>query len=154
MPMSSPRTVRSHASSAASRPEAKPRASRPELRVITGQRAESVHAADAIARVIEWTRTRSAPLLHVAIAVTFLLCTLIGSLMLRTQMVENSFEASEIEQHISQLTQDVEDDQAKLDQLVASLPSKAEEMGMVPQSGSISIDLNGYQSSESESAAQ
>jgi hypothetical protein len=60
-------------------------------------------------------------------------------------MVQNSFEASQTEAHISVLTQDVEDDQAKLDQLVASLPDKANEMGMVPQQGSVSIDLNGYQ---------
>ena len=150
MPMSSPRSVRSRSSSAARRPEGKPRAARPELHVVTGARASSRQGLAAITKVIAWTRTRSAPLLHVAIALTFLVCTLVGSLMLRTQMVENSFEASSIEENISRLTQDVEDDQAKLDQLVASLPSKAEEMGMVPQQGSISIDLNGYQSTESE----
>mgnify|MGYP000093281645 CR=1 FL=1 len=75
----------------------------------------------------------------------FLGVCLLGSLMLRTQMVQNSFEASQIETHITQLTQDVEDDQAKLDELDASLPSKAEEMGMVPQKGALTIDLNGYQ---------
>ena len=32
--------------------------------------------------------------------------------------------------------------------LKASLPERAQEMGMVPQEGSISIDLNGYQPSE------
>ena len=69
--------------------------------------------------------------------------------MLRTQMVQNSFEASQIEMHITQLTQDVEDDQAKLDELDASLPSKAEEMGMVPQKGALTIDLNGYQANAS-----
>lgn len=41
----------------------------------------------------------------------------------------------------------MEDDQAKLDELEASLPSKAEEMGMVPQKGALTIDLNGYQPS-------
>ena len=45
------------------------------------------------------------------------------------------------------LTQDVEDDQTKLAELEASLPSKAEEMGMVPQKGALTIDLNGYQPS-------
>ena len=59
------------------------------------------------------------------------------------------FEASQIETHITQLTQDVEDDQAKLDELDASLPSKAEEMGMVPQKGALTIDLNGYQANAS-----
>ena len=40
-------------------------------------------------------------------------------------------------------------DQAKLDELDASLPSKAEEMGMVPQKGALTIDLNGYQANAS-----
>ena len=43
---------------------------------------------------------------------------------------------------------DIEDDQAKLDQLVANLPDKASDMGMVPQQGSVSIDLSGYQSNK------
>ena len=72
---------------------------------------------------------------------------LLGSLTLRTQMVQHSFEANQIESNITRLIQDVEDDQAKLDELEASLPSKAEEMGMVPQKGALTIDLNGYQPS-------
>ena len=64
--------------------------------------------------------------------------------MLRTQMVQHSFEANQIESNITRLTQDVE---TKLDELEASLPSKAEEMGMVPQKGALTIDLNGYQPS-------
>ena len=101
---------------------------------------------DVVGRVIEWTRTRSAPLVHVAIAVIFLVGTLFGALMLRTQMVQNSFEAAQIETNINRLTQDIEDDQAKLDQLVAN--DKASDMGMVPQQGSVSIDLSGYQSNK------
>lgn len=92
---------------------------------------------NVVGRVIEWTRTRSAPLVHVAIAVIFPVGTLFGALMLRTQMVQNSFEAAQIETNINRLTQDIEDDQAKLDQLVANLPDKASDMGMVPQQGSV-----------------
>ena len=91
--------------------------------------------------------------MHVVIAIVFLMATLLGALVLRTQMVQNSFKAAAVKQHISTLTQDVEDDQAKLDQLVASLPDKADEMGMVSQGGSVTIDLNGYQQS-GESGAQ
>ena len=58
-------------------------------------------------------------------------------------------EASQIESSITKLTQDVEDDQAKLDELDASLPSKAEDMGMVPQKGALTIDLSGYQANAS-----
>jgi cell division protein FtsL len=96
---------------------------------------------------MDWTRERTTPLVHIVIAVVFLVSTLIGSLALRTQMVQNAFEETQVQDHISQLTQDVEDDQAKLDELQASLPSKAQDMGMIAQQGSISIDLNGYQSS-------
>ncbi len=119
---------------------------RPELRVVSNPRGNE--QGNVVGRVIEWTRTRSAPLVHVAIAVIFLVGTLFGALMLRTQMVQNSFEAAQIETNINRLTQDIEDDQAKLDQLVANLPDKASDMGMVPQQGSVSIDLSGYQSNK------
>ena len=79
----------------------------------------------------------------------FLGVCLLGSLMLRTQMVQNSFEASQIETHFSKLSQDFEDDLSMLDELYASLLSKAEEMGMVPQKGALTIDLNGYQANAS-----
>lgn len=149
------RSIRSSASTQ-SRPQSRPQApSRPELKVISGQRVQA--EGNMIERVIEWTRTRSAPLMHVVIAIViaivFLMATLLGALVLRTQMVQNSFKAAAVKQHISTLTQDVEDDQAKLDQLVASLPDKADEMGMVSQGGSVTIDLNGYQQS-GESGAQ
>ena len=42
------------------------------------------------------------------------------------------------------LRQDVEAKQAKLDTLDAELPSKAQRMGMIPQQGSIAIDLSDY----------
>ncbi|WP_165775761.1 hypothetical protein [Bifidobacterium scaligerum] len=146
--MAMARSIRSNAAPAHNRPQSKASttSSRPELRVISNPRPEP--SGNVVTRVLEWTRTRTAPLVHVIIAVAFLMATLIGALMLRTQMVQNSFEAAQIEANISRLTQDVEDDQAKLDQLVASLPDKASDMGMVPQQGSVSIDLNGYQSSK------
>ncbi|MDN6586218.1 MAG: hypothetical protein L0K77_02715 [Bifidobacterium crudilactis] len=76
------------------------------------------------------------------------MCSLGGSLVValmgRTQMIENSFEATTTQQSISRLNQDIQDDQSKLDELQASLPDRAEKMGMIPQKGSISIDLQGY----------
>lgn len=145
------RSIRS-GTSASRRPQARPQGpARPELKLVSGQRNKAKD--NVFEQVIEWTRTRSAPLVHVVVAIVFLMATLFGALMLRTQMVQNSFEAAEVKQHISVLTQDVEDDQAKLDDLVASLPNKADSMGMVPQSGSVSIDLNGYQQPK-ESGAQ
>ena len=78
----------------------------------------------------------------------FLVGTLLGALALRTQMVEIAFESSQVESRIERLSQDVEDAQTQLDLLKASLPERAQEMGMVPQEGSITIDLNGYNTSE------
>lgn len=145
--MATARSIRSNAAPASNRPHTKHQSSsRPELRVVSNPRGNE--QGNVVGRVIEWTRTRSAPLVHVAIAVIFLVGTLFGALMLRTQMVQNSFEAAQIETNINRLTQDIEDDQAKLDQLVASLPDKASDMGMVPQQGSVSIDLSGYQSNK------
>jgi len=43
------------------------------------------------------------------------------------------------------LQQDVEDDQARLAQLEATLPERAQKMNMEPAKGSLSIDLQGYQ---------
>ena len=139
--MATARSIRSNAAPASNRPHTKHQSSsRPELRVVSNPRGNE--QGNVVGRVIEWTRTRSAPLVHVAIAVIFLVGTLFGALMLRTQMVQNSFEAAQIETNIN------EDDQAKLDQLVANLPDKASDMGMVPQQGSVSIDLSGYQSNK------
>ena len=144
--MAAPRTIASNAAPAGRKSQTETiGTTRPELHVIKGTRVEG----NGFEQLITWTRTRSTPLLHLVIAAVFLGVCLLGSLMLRTQMVQNSFEASQIETHITQLTQDVEDDQAKLDELDASLPSKAEEMGMVPQKGALTIDLNGYQANAS-----
>lgn len=145
------RSIRSSAAPAG-RPERQERSdnatSRPQLRVVNGVHNGSNAAVRGFKRLLEWTRTRSTPLFHITIAAVFLVGTLIGALMLRTQMVEISFEASQVESRIERLTQDVEDEQSKLDILKASLPERAQKMGMVPQEGSISIDLNGYQPSE------
>ena len=74
--------------------------------------------------------------------------TLLITLMLRTQMVQNSFESNTVQNNINMLTQDVQDDQAKLDEPISSLPDKAQKMGMVPQQDSVTIDLNGYKPSK------
>ena len=143
------RTSRSTADRSSRRPDATARpASRPELRVVNGSRSDGQGLGEGLGRIMEWVRTRSAPTVHIVVAVVFLASTLLGALMLRTQMVENAFEVSALETSISRLSQDVQDDQAKLDRLEAALPQKASDLGMVPQSSSVTIDLNGYQPSE------
>lgn len=144
------RTVRSGAASTSSRPATKTQ-SRPELRVITGDRASKNvkdTQSEAFSRLSTWARTRTAPLTRVVIAVVFLAASLFGTLLLRTEMVQNSFAASELQQSVNSLTQDVEEDQAKLNELVASLPSKAKDMGMSAPTQTVNIDVSGYKPSE------
>ena len=145
------RTVRSDAMPAAPRrPSPRGGTRRPQLHVVTGGKTHPSRVSappDAWRRLVGRLRPDRSPLFHIVSAVVFLSLCLLLSLLLRTQMVENSFQASQIELSISQLSQDVEDDQSKLDSLDASLPERAQRMGMIPQQKSITIDLKGYRPS-------
>lgn len=99
---------------------------------------------DRFHKVMAWSNTRKVPLINFMIIVIFMVVTLSTSLMLRTQMAELSFEQTATQSRISRLRQDIETKQAKLDTLEAELPAKAQDMGMVPQQGSIAIDLSDY----------
>ena len=59
-------------------------------------------------------------------------------------MAEISFEQAATQSSISRLRQDVETAQTKLDALEADLPAKAQDMGMIPQQGAITVDLSAY----------
>ena len=142
---SAARTVRSKATPGKGHPQSQPISTRPELSLIKGGRSDDRSVAEGARKVISWTRNRGTPMMHILVAVIFLAASMFGSLMLRTQMIQNSFEATRVQNSISNLTQDVQDDQNQLDQLQASLPDKAQELGMQPQQGLNSIDLQGYQ---------
>ncbi|MBW3087769.1 hypothetical protein KIH77_03335 [Bifidobacterium sp. 82T24] len=94
-------------------------------------------------------RPRRVRVFHFVCALVFLAASLIGSLVLRTQMVEDSFAITETQQSIGRLTQDIQERQTKLDSLQASLPQKAQKLGMVPGTDSLTVDLNGYDASNS-----
>lgn len=147
----SARRIRSQASPA-SHPErqheTRRATERPALHLVKNEQVDAVSSQDRFRSFIEWTRSHTAPVIQVVIAFVFLAATMVGSLTLRTQMAENSFEAKQTEQQIEQLQQDIQTDQTKLDSLQASLPQKAQDMGMVPQQDSVTIDLNGYQPSD------
>ncbi|RSX55694.1 hypothetical protein D2E26_0257 [Bifidobacterium dolichotidis] len=124
---------------------------RPQLELIKGSKPEQRNKlSESFAAFWNWTKTKSSPMVHVIVAVVFLVACLLGSLFLRTQMVQNSFEAAQVTHNITVLNQDVEEDQARLDELEASLPQKAHDMGMQPADGSITIDLQGYKPSHPE----
>lgn len=95
-------------------------------------------------KVMAWSNTRKVPLVNCMIIVIFMVVTLSSSLFLRTQMAEISFDQTAVQTRISRLHQDVEASQARLDTLESELPARAQRMGMVPQQGSISIDLSDY----------
>lgn len=107
-------------------------------------KAHASSVSERFHRVMAWSNTRKVPLINCVIIVIFMVVTLLSSLMLRTQMAEISFEQTAVQSRIARLRQDVETTQAKLDTLEAGLPAKAQEMGMVPQQGSIAIDLSDY----------
>ena len=105
-------------------------------------------------KVMTWSNTRKVPLVNCMIIVIFMVVTLSSSLFLRTQMAEISFDQTAVQTRISRLHQDVEASQAKLDTLESELPARAQRMGMVPQQGSISIDLSDYASKREHSHSE
>ncbi|MDF7664681.1 hypothetical protein [Bifidobacterium sp. ESL0745] len=137
------RSVRSHVAPAGRDDESHVASSRPKLEVVSGGKSkkDTDDFADGL-----FERIKTVSLVHVVIAIVMLIAALLVSLALRTMMVQNSFEQAQVQTNISKLNQDIEDDQAQLDGLQASLPDRAQKMGMVPQSGPLSIDLQGYQS--------
>lgn len=122
-------------------------ASRPALRVIDNEADATKHR---IASPVSWSRRVNKPMMRIVIAIVVLVASMSGALALRTLMIEDSFTLSTTKQNISQLQQDVEADELQLEQLNADLPNKATQMGMVPGSGSVTLDMGqGSQSSTS-----
>ncbi|NMN00899.1 hypothetical protein G1C96_1480 [Bifidobacterium sp. DSM 109958] len=127
------------------RTAARPDESRGESRARRERSVDVSAMSEGFGRILRWVMNRRAPFLPTVLAALFLIGTLLGTLALRTQMVENSFEATRLNRSISNLTQDAQTYQSELDRLEAQLPTKAKDLGMVPQQGSITIDLQGYQ---------
>lgn len=75
------------------------------------------------------------------LAVVFLLLCMLGSLQMRTQMVQDSFTVSKLNTSIVMLRQDVEDRQTRLDALNAQLPEKASKLGLIVSDTSVQVDL-------------
>lgn len=112
--------------------------------VFSSVQSQSSGVCNRFRKVMVWSNTRKVPLINCMIVVIAMVATLSTSLLLRTQMAELSFEQTAVQSRIARLRQDVEAKQAKLDTLEAELPARAQRMGMVPQQGSIAIDLSDY----------
>ena len=113
---------------------------RPQLTVVSSQKKANESFGT---RAQSWFLARRAPLIYVIAAVTVLFASLMGTLVLRTMMVENSFAISNTQSNITKLTQDVEAQKTKLEKLEASLPQKAEKLGMTASTDSLTVDMNG-----------
>lgn len=122
--------------------EHRPFQTRPQMQVIEGGKLHG--GTQRVQHAWKWVRSKSAPMLYVVVSVVFLLLSLVGSLMLRTTMAENSFEVSQVQTSITKLQQDVETAKGDLNMLRASLPQQAQKMGMHPAQGGIVVDLQGY----------
>lgn len=112
----------------------------PRLKAKTAHRANSVSALMRIGKAIAAARVRA---VHVVLAVVILVSSLFGSLLLRTQMVQDSFAITQTQHSIGRLTQDIQEKQVQLEKLQASLPNKASDLGMVPGAESVTIDVSG-----------
>ena len=141
--MTAARSIRSNAVPAGRDRDTQPSHERPVLHVVSGRKRSKV-IVSGFKRVMGWTRTGHTTMIQIVCAVAFLVASLVTSLIVSTMIVQNTFTASEVKANISRLEQDVDDEQAALDDLEASLPERAKDMGMEPQQGSISIDLSGY----------
>lgn len=99
---------------------------------------------DHFNKVIAWSNRSMVPLFNIVIIVVFFVTTLTISLLIRTRMTEISFAQAQVQEHIVELRQSVEDKQTKLDSLEAQLPVRAQKMGMIPPKDTIAIDLSDY----------
>lgn len=137
-PARKPRTVRtSHPQTYSEAP------SRPQLRVISHSASAADRGTSASRSQSRLRRYMNARIAQVALALTIIIFCAVGVLGLRVQLVENAFALSRMEQNISVLTQDVEQEQAQLEKLQASLPDKAQKLGMTTSDNSITVDMKG-----------
>ena len=110
------------------------RKGRPEGRRTSGQgRGFGTRFLGAVARVSAGT--------WLAVAVVAMVLSLGASLLLHVKMDQDSFTMAFVQTNIGMLTQDVQDEQTTLNKEEYSLPQKAEQMGMVLATNSITINL-------------
>ena len=99
--MEAPRTISSNAAPAGRRNKSEiAGTTRPELHVIKGNRTDESRVRRGFEQLLTWTRTRRTPLLHLVVAVVFLVVCLLGSLTLRTHMVKTDIDTHPIEANL------------------------------------------------------
>lgn len=116
---------------------------RPQLRVTSREDRRRQLGLMAQVRTVADNRRLSTFVL--GSSVVLLIMSLGLTLVLRTQMTENAYSITETQTTVSQLTQDVQQDRAKLNSLEAELPERATSMGMQQGSDSMTIDMGNAQ---------
>ncbi|WP_018142677.1 hypothetical protein [Alloscardovia criceti] len=116
---------------------------RPQPRVT--QREETRSTLHVISTQARPSISRKSSVIVFVSSIIFLVISLMATLAMRTSMTENAFAISETQNSVTQLTQDVQQDRAKLNDLQSQLPERALEMGMQQGSSSMTIDLGNAQ---------
>ncbi|WP_418969799.1 hypothetical protein [Alloscardovia omnicolens] len=116
---------------------------RPQLRV--NSREDTRFGTSLFNRVQAIAHNRQRSFVVLMTSVIFLVTSLGVTLFLRTEMTKNAFSITETQNSVVQLTQDVQQDRAKLNKLESQLPQRAMDMGMQQGSSSMTIDLGNAQ---------
>ena len=122
---------------------------RATLLTLPGGRSQPTSAGNRIAAI-------RSPLLAksnfglVFLAVTILLVSLAGVLMLNTNVVTGSYEVSSLQSQIRAINQDVQIKQEELRRTQATLPARANELGLQPAQGAQVINIARYVSELTE----
>lgn len=116
---------------------------RPQLRVSSRENRLRQSAFMQQVQSVYHSRQRSMAMMMTSIV--FLVMSLGVTLFLRTEMTKNAYSITETQNTVVQLTQDVQQDRAKLNELESQLPQRATDMGMQQGSSSMTIDLGNAQ---------
>lgn len=123
---------------------ARSEASRPQLRVISHSNTEHARIRAAQPAAASWLQRHITARMAQWIAVaTVAAISFLGVLGMRVMLVENSFEAAQTQQKVTLLSQDVEQEQARLDKLQSSLPDRAQKLGMTTSNNSVTVNMSG-----------
>lgn len=76
------------------------------------------------------------------LGIGFLVAVILFSLWMNTQTIQMSFKITHVQASVSNLTQDVQARQTKLDALQGNLPNEAQKLGMTTPSTNATIDLS------------
>jgi len=117
--------------------EARPVATHPNLVVLAGGKVNQITGFHARLR-------GSSPIVFVTCCGVFLVLALATVLVLNTSVVNRSYEMARLQTKVQIVEQDVQTKQEQIRRAQASLPAKAQELGMVPIETMDILDVSKY----------